>query len=83
MMTTQYSQITEWLKLEGASEGDLVQPPASFPGHIQMAFEYLQGCRLYNLSGQPVLVLSHSHSKNVFPHEQRKLPYAFYPVKTL
>jgi len=32
----------------------------------QMEFEYLQGGRLYNLSGQPVPALSHPHSKKVF-----------------
>ena len=31
--------------------------------HVQMDFEDLQGWRLHNLSGQPVLMLSHSHSK--------------------
>ena len=33
---------------------------------VQMAFELLQERRLYNLSGQPVVVLSHPHSKKCF-----------------
>jgi len=32
---------------------------------VQMAFEYLQRWQLHNLSGQPVPLLSHPHSKNV------------------
>ena len=34
--------------------------------HVQIAFEYLQGWRLHNLSGQPVPVLGHPHNKKVF-----------------
>ena len=41
---------------------------------IQMAFQYLQGWRLHNLSGQPVPVLGHSPSKKVFPDGQREPP---------
>lgn len=33
--------------------------------HGQMAFEYLQGNRLQNLSGERVPVLSHPHSESV------------------
>ena len=41
---------------------------------VQMAFEYLQGWRLRNLSGQPVPVLSHPHSKKVLPAVLREPP---------
>jgi len=33
---------------------------------VQTASEYLQGWRLYNLSGQPGPVLSHPYSEKVF-----------------
>lgn len=41
--------------------------------YVQMVFEYLQGRRLYNHSGQPVPVLSHPHSTKMFPDLQRDL----------
>ena len=45
-----------------------------------MAFEYLQGWRLHNLPGQPVPVLSHPHSKKVFPDVQTEPPvFQFVP----
>ena len=73
--------IADWLRLEGTSEGDLVQHPWLEQGHleqfaqdhVQKAFEYLQGWRLHNLSGQPMLVLGHPHSKKVFPDVRGKL----------
>jgi len=43
-------------------------------GCVQTAFEYLQGWRLHNLSGQPVPVLGHPDSKKVFPDVQRQPP---------
>lgn len=54
--------------------GHLVQHPCSNRATykqvvrdcVQMAFEYLQGQRLLNLSGEPMPVLSHPHGKNVF-----------------
>lgn len=54
-------RITECLKLEGTFGGHLVQLPLSEKGllelvaedPVQMIFEYLQGWRLYNISGQP------------------------------
>lgn len=42
--------------------------------HGQEASEYIQGQRLYSLSGQPVPLLGHPQSKNVFSHIQRKAP---------
>ena len=49
--------------------------------HVQMAFEYLQGGRLHNLSGQPVPVLSNPHSKKVFPDVQTGPPvFQFVPI---
>nr|XP_009479083.1 PREDICTED: transmembrane protein C5orf28 homolog [Pelecanus crispus] len=49
-----------------------VEPVAQH--HVQTAFEYLQGCRLPNLSGQPVPVHSHHHRENVFPYIQEEPP---------
>lgn len=50
------------LKLEPASKLDQVAQ-----GHIQSSFEYLQGQRFRNLSGQPIPVLDHPYfEKNVF-----------------
>ena len=51
--------------------------------YIQMAFEYLQQWRLRNLSGQPMTVLCHPHSKNVFSDVQREPPvfqFQFVPI---
>jgi len=44
--------------------------------HVQTAFEYLQGWRLHNLSGQPVPQPRHPHSEKVFPDVQTE-PSAF------
>ena len=50
---------------------------------VQVAFEYLQGGRLHNLSGQPVPVLSHPHSKTVFSEVQREPSvFQFVPVSS-
>ena len=49
--------------------------------HVQAGFEYLQRRRLHNLSGQPVPVLSHLQSKEVFSHIERELPeFQFVPI---
>lgn len=40
--------------------------PDDAQDHVQTGSEYLQGQRLYNLSGQTVPVFDHSHSKNWF-----------------
>lgn len=40
--------------------------------HIHVAFEDLQGGKLQSSSGQPVLVLRHPHSSEVFPDVQSK-----------
>jgi len=42
--------------------------------HVQKSLEYFQGWRLHNLSGQPVMVFSHSHNKKVFTHTQMEPP---------
>uniref|UniRef100_A0A8B9Q4U4 Transmembrane protein 19 n=1 Tax=Apteryx owenii TaxID=8824 RepID=A0A8B9Q4U4_APTOW len=48
---------------------------------VQVGFEYLQGWRLHNLSGQPVPVLCHPHSKEVFHYVQLELPvFQFVPI---
>jgi len=53
--------------------------------HVQVALEYLQkrrqGGRLHSLSGQPVPVLGHPHSKEVIPDVQRE-PAVFRFVPT-
>jgi len=53
-------------------------------GHLEpaaqdhvLAFEYLQGWRLHNHPGQPVLVLRHRHSEKGFPDVQRE-PLVFW-----
>jgi len=50
-------------------EGHLLQATQD---HIQTAFEYLQG--IHYLTGQPVPLLNHPHSKKVFPDVQRESP---------
>lgn len=50
-------RITERLSLEGISGGYVVQSICL--DDIQAAFEYLQGCRFHDLSGQSVPVLNH------------------------
>lgn len=57
------------------SQGHLIQPlaqagPPRNDDHVKMAFEYLQGGKLYNFPGQPVPGLSYSPSKKVFPDVQ-------------
>ena len=50
---------------------------------MQAGFEYLQRRRSHNLSGQPVPVLHHPQSKEVFPHVQMELLILqFVPVAT-
>jgi len=65
--------------LEVTFGGHLVRSPAKqghlqlvVQGHVQVAFEYLQGQRLHNLPEQPVPVLSHPHSRKEFPDVQMK-----------
>jgi len=46
-----------------------------------MVFEYLQGWKLHNLSGQSMPVLDHPHNKRVFPYIQMNpLRFQFVPV---
>lgn len=48
---------------------------------VQRAFEYHGGWRFHSLSGQPVPVLGHPHSKKVFPISQEKPPvFHFVPL---
>jgi len=48
---------------------------------VQASFEYIQRRRLHNLSGQPVLVLCHSHNQEVLPHIQMQfLLFQFVPI---
>ncbi|XP_068793723.1 lebercilin isoform X2 [Struthio camelus] len=75
-------RITERLRSEGTSGDHLGQPVLLKQSHlehvaqdpVQTAFEDLQRRRLHHLSGQPVPVLCHPHSKEVFPQVQRELP---------
>lgn len=63
------------------SQGHLIQllaqagPPRN-DDHVQMAFEFLQGGRLYHFPGQAVLGLSYSPSKKVF-HDVQAGPSVF------
>jgi len=46
-----------------------------------MAFDCLQGRRLYNLSDKPLSVVSQPNSKKVFPDVQREPPvFQFMPI---
>ena len=70
-------RITEPLRLEEASGDHVVQPLLKqghpeevVQDHVQVAFEDLQEGRLHHLSGQPVPVLCHPHSKEVLPDVQ-------------
>lgn len=61
--------------------GHLARPPCSSTSWstlhrncILTVLEYLQWGRLHSLSGQPLPVLNHLKSKEVFPHVQMKLP---------
>lgn len=65
---SQNHRIMEWLELEETSEDHLVQtaakagsPRAGAQDHVQECFDYL-----HNLSVQPLSVLCHPHSKEVF-----------------
>lgn len=42
-------------------------------GHIQLGFEYAQGCSFQNFSGQPVPVFNHPHIANT--HTRKKKSY--------
>ena len=42
--------------------------------YVQTAFEYLEEWRYHNLSGHPVLVVSHPHSEKKIPYVQRDPP---------
>jgi len=87
-MSVNWPITTGWLRVEGASGGYLVQPSLLNQGHLQlvaqdsvcMAFKHLQGWRLHSHSGQPVPVLGHPHSENVFSDTQREAPvFQFVP----
>ena len=49
--------------------------------HVKAAFEYHQGQRLYNVSGQSMPVLSNQRSEEVFPDVQKEpLVFQFVPT---
>ena len=49
--------------------------------HVQAGLEYPQRRRLHKLSGQPIQVLCHPHSRKVSPHVRMELPlFQFVPV---
>lgn len=85
-------RIIELLRLEGSSVVILSKPLAqagppmtSCPGLCTYSFCEYRGWRLHIISGQPVLLLSHPHSKTVFPDVQKEpavfqcVPIAFCP----
>lgn len=83
---SQNHSITAWLTLERTSGSHLVQPHCtSREGHletvaqnrVQVAFDYLQERRLYNLSGQPVPMLGHPPSKVCFLMFRQNLLFQF------
>ena len=55
----------EWKGLVEVNWWDRLHKPGQLElaaqGCVQLGFEYLQECRLHNLSGQPVPVLGHPH----------------------
>ena len=75
---SQNHTITEWLDLwRSCSPKPLLKqghPEPVAQDRVQTAFEYIQGWRLHNLSGQPVPVLCHPQSEAVFPDVQREPP---------
>lgn len=74
-----FHRITEWLRLEGISGGQLVQPflldhlQQASQDHVQVFFWYLQGWAL-NLSGQPLPLLSYPHNIKSFTYVQMRPP---------
>lgn len=65
------NRITESLKLEETSGDDPVPlvhlvPEQGFQDHAPSGFEHLQGWALRSFSRQPMLMLSHPHSKRFF-----------------
>lgn len=69
--------MVDWLILEGTSGLNPLLRLATqscLLKTVQMAFVYLQGWRLHSLYGQSMPVLSHPHSKKLFPDVQRNLP---------
>jgi len=67
----------------------LIQSPLPKQGHLQKAaqdciqagFEYLQGRKIHNPSGEPVPVLCHPQREEVPPPVQMELPmFQFVPV---
>ena len=83
-------RFTEWVWLKGTTVSQLVQPSCSSRVILRyMAQDCIQTVlniseyqwgRLYSLSGQSVLVLSHPHSK-ILPRVQVELPvHQFLPI---
>lgn len=66
--------ITEYLRLEGTSDDQLVQPLNSkqrqlqqgAKDHAQSSSEYFQGWRVHILCGKAALLLDHPHNEKVF-----------------
>ena len=72
------NQILECFGLERTFRGHLAQPPCSEQGHIpldqvaqspiQPDLECFQAWGLHYLSGQPIPVFYHPHSKKILPY---------------
>lgn len=82
-------RVTEWLRLEDTSVGQLVQPQIIRQGQlqqeaqdpIQTAFECLQGWRPHHLSVQPVQCsITHSKKKRVHWCWGKTLCFSLYPL---
>jgi len=77
-MPAESSEITEWLRLEGTFKIIWFQAPCyrqgCLPldqvahGPIQPALECFQGGGIHSLTGQPVPVPHHPHSKEFLPN---------------
>lgn len=63
---------SKYSRLADSSEDHLLNPPAQSQlqqiaqGHVQSCFEYPQGWKFHNLSGQPAPLFDQSNNKNIY-----------------